>query len=242
MQGESLRYEALNGLDRLSAATSPTDILNVMATALNAFGADFFCINFLPAPLQKFEEVVLAHRVPPDWLKLYVDNEFCNVDPSLRHCRHTTHPFEYLEAPFDRENEPEAAEVVRRAGDFGLAQGFLVPVAGLHGCEGDVWIGGYHLRLAEQEKPVVHLLSLYAFECAKKLSGRYQPATPSLTSRQREVLSWIATGKSAWEIGEILDISKRTVDEHTANAARKLNAKNRVHSVAIAVRYGLIDL
>jgi hypothetical protein len=75
-----------------------------------------------------------------------------------------------------------------------------------------VWIGGYHLKLAAAEKPVVHLLSLYAFESVRQFGGRCEPKKPNITSREREVLHWIASGKSAWEIGEILHISKRTVD------------------------------
>jgi DNA-binding CsgD family transcriptional regulator len=56
----------------------------------------------------------------------------------------------------------------------------------------------------------------------------------SLTPREREVLWWAAQGKSAKEIGEILHITKRTVDEHTRNAARKLSAANRTQAVAVA--------
>jgi LuxR family transcriptional regulator, quorum-sensing system regulator BjaR1 len=63
-----------------------------------------------------------------------------------------------------------------------------------------------------------------------------------LTSRENEVLQWAARGKSAWEIGEILDITKRTVDEHVQTAVRKLGATNRTHAVAIALRDGLIKL
>jgi LuxR family transcriptional regulator, quorum-sensing system regulator BjaR1 len=65
---------------------------------------------------------------------------------------------------------------------------------------------------------------------------------PNLTAREREVLAWISRGKSAWEIGEILGIAKRTVDEHAQTAARKLGAANRTQAVAIAVRDRLIDL
>ncbi len=66
-------------------------------------------------------------------------------------------------------------------------------------------------------------------------------ATPrSLTPREREVLWWAAEGKSAWEIGEILGIAKRTVDEHTQKAIRKLGAFNRTQAVAIALRQRLI--
>jgi DNA-binding CsgD family transcriptional regulator len=61
-----------------------------------------------------------------------------------------------------------------------------------------------------------------------------------LTPREREVLWWAAQGKSAWEIGEILHISKRTADEHTQRAVRKLNAANRTQAVVIALREKLI--
>ncbi len=49
------------------------------------------------------------------------------------------------------------------------------------------------------------------------------------------MLSWIAAGKSAWEIGEILNISKRTVEEHSQQTVRKLGASNRAHAVALAI-------
>jgi LuxR family transcriptional regulator, quorum-sensing system regulator BjaR1 len=52
----------------------------------------------------------------------------------------------------------------------------------------------------------------------------------------------VANGKSAWEIGEILHITKRTVDEHVQTAVRKLGAANRTHAVALALRDGLIKL
>ena len=73
-----------------------------------------------------------------------------------------------------------------------------------------------------------------------------EPAPPpasehALTSREREALWWAAQGKSAWEIGEILHIAKRTVDEHTQKAARKLGAVNRTQAVAIALRERLIS-
>jgi DNA-binding CsgD family transcriptional regulator len=57
----------------------------------------------------------------------------------------------------------------------------------------------------------------------------------SLTPREREVLTWVAQGKSAWEIGEILRITERTVNEHVRTAVRKLGATNRPQAVAIAL-------
>jgi DNA-binding CsgD family transcriptional regulator len=71
-------------------------------------------------------------------------------------------------------------------------------------------------------------------------AARAKTGNHSLTPREREVLTWVAQGKSAWEIGGILSIAKRTVDEHVQTATRKLDATNRVQAVAIAMREGLI--
>ncbi len=74
------------------------------------------------------------------------------------------------------------------------------------------------------------------------LLRRGQTIKKNLTARESEVLRWVANGKSAWQIGEILNITKRTVDEHVQMAVHKLGAANRTHAVSIALRDGIIKL
>ena len=74
-------------------------------------------------------------------------------------------------------------------------------------------------------------------------SDRPAPATLDvLTAREREVLSWAAADLPAAQISLALKISKRTVDEHSQTAARKLGAANRTQAVAIAMRDRIIDI
>jgi DNA-binding CsgD family transcriptional regulator len=61
-----------------------------------------------------------------------------------------------------------------------------------------------------------------------------------LTDRERDVLLWLAEGKTSEDIGTILAISSKTVDFHVANLMRKMNALNRTQAVARAIRMGLI--
>lgn len=63
-----------------------------------------------------------------------------------------------------------------------------------------------------------------------------------LGDREKEVLAWIAEGKTAEETATILGISRRTVEWHIQNARRKVQATNIVHAVAMAVRYGIIGI
>jgi DNA-binding CsgD family transcriptional regulator len=56
------------------------------------------------------------------------------------------------------------------------------------------------------------------------------------------VLTWTARGKSAWEIGEILGIGKRTVDEHTQTASRKLGAANKTQAAVLGIIRNIIEI
>jgi DNA-binding CsgD family transcriptional regulator len=61
-----------------------------------------------------------------------------------------------------------------------------------------------------------------------------------MTARESEVLAWVAAGKSDWAIGQILNISGKTVNFHVENAKRKLGVATRVQAVVAALRTGII--
>jgi DNA-binding NarL/FixJ family response regulator len=59
----------------------------------------------------------------------------------------------------------------------------------------------------------------------------------NLTSREAEVLFWIARGKSNRDVGQILGMSPRTVNKHLEQIYVKLGVENRAAATAIAVRH-----
>jgi DNA-binding NarL/FixJ family response regulator len=64
----------------------------------------------------------------------------------------------------------------------------------------------------------------------------------SLTSREVEVLEYLAAGKSNKEIGVFLGISETTVKSHTRSIFRKLDVLSRTEAIGTASRLGLIKL
>ncbi|MCA0892733.1 response regulator [Microbulbifer agarilyticus] len=58
----------------------------------------------------------------------------------------------------------------------------------------------------------------------------------TLTKRESEVLFWIANGKTNREIGEILEVSPRTVNKHLEGVFSKLGVENRTAAAGIAIR------
>jgi two-component system response regulator NreC len=63
----------------------------------------------------------------------------------------------------------------------------------------------------------------------------------SLTPRETEVLTYIVQGYTNRQIGEVLNISVRTVEGHRANLSGKLGLQSRVDLVRYAREHGLID-
>ena len=61
-----------------------------------------------------------------------------------------------------------------------------------------------------------------------------------LTKREKEIVSHILKEKSNSEIGEILQISKRTVETHRKNIMLKLDVKNSIGIAVKALKYELV--
>ena len=63
-----------------------------------------------------------------------------------------------------------------------------------------------------------------------------------LTKREEEVFSLLIQNKSTKEIGNILNISEKTVRNHISNAMQKLGVKGRAQAVVELIKMGNITL
>lgn len=72
--------------------------------------------------------------------------------------------------------------------------------------------------------------------------GEEKTSYEGLTSREREILMYIAEDKKNKEIADILGISVRTVQAHRTNLMDKLGAHDRTELVKYAISKGMIDL
>jgi LuxR family quorum sensing-dependent transcriptional regulator len=235
--------EAFGFIETLEGLSTAHDVMSEMQRAFALFGFENFIITGLPNERERFESKVLLRKWPLGWYELYARADYVRADPVIRLCRNTTRPFEWAEAPYDPERERQAAEVMRRAADFGMARGFCLPIHGVEGYEACLSMSGRDLDLTTRTRPAIHLMAMYAFERARTiLAPVEQLRADGLTPREREALTWAAAGKSAADTGQILGITERTVTAHLANACQKLGAANKTQAVARAVHQRLIRL
>ncbi|MBF7013792.1 helix-turn-helix transcriptional regulator [Novosphingobium resinovorum] len=64
--------------------------------------------------------------------------------------------------------------------------------------------------------------------------------SPSLTSREREIVSLVTYGLSAKEVAIRLSIAPCTVERHVENVRLKTRTRNRAHMVAFLLFNGLV--
>jgi len=105
---------------------------------------------------------------------------------------------------------------------------------------------GNQLKLPQLVQPLtIEMLNFIDHrEYLLRLSNPHKPADDThalreqfgVTGREADVLLWIANGKTNREIGQILDMSPRTVNKHLEQIFRKLNVENRTSAAAIAIK------
>ncbi|HZC34138.1 MAG TPA: response regulator transcription factor [Chthoniobacterales bacterium] len=118
----------------------------------------------------------------------------------------------------------ESEEDIRRALKAG-AKGYLVK-------------GTAPQQIRDSVRKVALGESLLPADIASKLAESM--AHPELSERERQVLQYIANGRSNKEIGQVLYISENTVKAHVKSILTKLDAMGRTEAIAIATKRGLI--
>jgi DNA-binding NarL/FixJ family response regulator len=66
-------------------------------------------------------------------------------------------------------------------------------------------------------------------------------APVELTTRERDIVVWVANGHSHKQIAAALNISPKTVESHRRNIMRKLGLKSAARLVRYAIHHGLVE-
>jgi len=101
--------------------------------------------------------------------------------------------------------------------------------------------GEYPINDSLMTRPVVARQVLKHFQDMASMGKAMVDIVSPLTRREREILHYVADGNTNNKIARILGISEQTIKSHVRSIFRKLNANDRAHAVAIAVRGGWLS-
>jgi LuxR family transcriptional regulator/LuxR family quorum-sensing system transcriptional regulator CciR len=185
---------------------------------------------------------IVAHGFPADWVQRYVDERLYEIDPIPEIARRTADPFLWSDAAALTRLAGEQAAYLEALDRAMVGDGVAIQVFGPNMRHGYLGFGFGEAerkvtpaKLAEFQI-VAQLLHLRA---CTLIEERNQP-NAALSPREREVLSWLARGKSKSVTAEILQISVHTVDTTVRRIFHKLGVSDRTSAVMKAVNSGLI--
>lgn len=237
MQGLQAHWgrQALDFVDAIEASKTTASVISQFEQMIGNLGFHAYIMAGIPTSGQSLKQLTIANGWPAEWFELYNRENLSAVDPVPRHCFNTLNPFEWKDAPYDRERDQPAHRVMTRARDFRFHEGFCVPIH-YDDATGAISMAGERPYLDPETKSALHLMSVFTHGRLRTL-GKPNAATTRrrLTDIEAEVLRWAARGKTAWETSQILHISERNVRWHLEEAQRKLMTKNKTATVALAL-------
>lgn len=234
-------------IHRSVACSSEQELVAIMARLgeLLPYQASLACLSTLqhgsPTGLQ-----VVNVDYPGEYLSVLSASGLIAHDPIVAE-NFKTYRLQYWADTFRQQTfTPQTHQIISLAEDYGfrktshgvgyghgvLAQrGNLASFFCYHGLE----------RSRRTEEILTHLIPHF-HEALCRTGGATAQNRCDVTPREREILHWLAQGKSTWDISVILNISERTVKFHVGNLLQKLNASTRAHAVAIALEQGLLEV
>jgi DNA-binding CsgD family transcriptional regulator len=180
----------------------------------------------------------------PEWQKHYIHQDYVNLDPIVKAGMGGILPIDW--SAIDHSN-PATTRFFGEAQGFNIGpKGLSIPIRGRHG---EFALFSVTSAVPDREWRAIKksyirdfmVLAYYFHSWALNSEGEeYAEIAATLSAREKDCLRWRATGKSDWEISQILAISERTVKFHLESARAKLGATNTLHAVAKAMSRGLV--
>jgi len=225
-------FEFIEEIDRFR---DPAALIEAFQKFIRKFGMAYFMIGDPRPPIGLPRERVWATTWPEEWLLRFGDRNYVVVDPVVRQLRTQNRPLRW--GPTARAGDEEGTRILTEASEFRMNAGYAVPIYSREGLSVIVSMGTEHYELGKTDEICLHMASIYLHAALERLRAQNTPPPRGsrLTPRERECLVWVASGKTDWEISQILKIAEQTVHEYVQNALIKLNATTRAQAVAIAI-------
>ncbi|HWZ47203.1 MAG TPA: autoinducer binding domain-containing protein [Herbaspirillum sp.] len=228
-------------IQTLLTAKNKLAVFEILSNLVCELDFDYFSFYLkLPLPVTR-PTVIHLHNYPEGWMNHYWQKKYDTVDPTLTRCRNSILPLLWQDL-MTSGSKPFWQDVFQH----GLRSGMAQPSHGPGGAFGMLNLACTDHRLKADELRSRSLrLSWLAQATSQSMirilhGNLYGDPHNRLTAREVEVLRWTADGKTASEVGLIMEISERTVNFHVGNSLVKLNATNKTSAVIKAAMLGLL--
>lgn len=232
-------------IEKANRARTTDELVTEFLSTVKKHGYDrmIFCLQSPHDHLNFESGVGVIQNYPEDWMKYYFEKKFDQIDPVITYCQNRMTTFTWAEIPERMHMTKNQFQCLNMGIEAGLYNGICSPLWGPNQFAG---VGLATSGKADSCDNNIDLIQAYCnhFYTVFQRINRRQGIGPEkniyLTVREREILTWAATGKTDSEIASILNMSEHTVDTHLRHVFTKLGANTRSLAITKALSIGLI--
>jgi DNA-binding CsgD family transcriptional regulator len=191
-------------------------------------------------------ESVATFSYGAEWGRRYEEAEFWRIDPVVEAAVQSFVPVDWKAADWSMRKR---RDFLREAVDSGVGrQGYTIPIRGPDGqfavftVNKDATDDEWDRYLSEYRGDfliVSHFFHQKVLEIERVFGP---PATPQLSAREKDALTYLSAGKSRAQVAHVMQISENTLRVYLDSARHKLGALNITHAVAIGVQRGILNI
>ncbi len=213
------------------------ELAEAITEIVGDFGFKYFALTH-HVDLRSASSAIRIHNYPKGWADWFDEKALGLTDPVHRASNITSAGFSWSMLPNMIPLTRNDRRVLKLARAHGIGDGYTVPahVPGeAHGSCSFACVTG--TRFSDEHLNALQLVGTFSFEAARQIRRKRVAKAPvRITDRQRDVVIWLASGRSDKEIARILGISEDTVGEHVRNVCRRYGV-NRRASVAVSALF-----
>lgn len=236
----------------VDSAARGDDLKPVVQAIVQGLGFDSFAYALTTSNRPDKEAQMFVYTtMPAEWMMLYDQRDYCEVDPRMQMIARSTMPVLWEQKDF-RGRSAKEDEFLDDAAKYGTLSGLIYALW-------DIGHGGIILvfnsrvptvdpvRLQMIQRNLPDLLSFGHYFHEWFMKAVIEKGLPStlkgapLSPRERNVLQSVAHGLTTDDIAGKLGISERTVQFHLDSVRTKLGAANRQEAVARGMQQGLVS-
>jgi LuxR family quorum sensing-dependent transcriptional regulator len=243
--GDAYSTRALDFIQQLQQLRDYEEIRRHILKEMQWFG--FSCVTSFSVPTagQTLKDCLWLNNRPQDYIDHYSENNTILHDPIVTEFRTNIHPYTWGEVRAKPNLKKKEKNIIDEAREWGARDGFMVPIVTRSGSVSGFCPCGFEPDLSPRARAALEIIAIYSHHALTRAvlqDQRKEFARTPLTAREREVLQWVAAGKTDDEIADILSLGTSTVASHVENAKRKLDAFRRTYAVVQALRLGEISI
>lgn len=240
---QSLIVDDREIVERLVQSETLYDIFRILKHVTIASG--FKCFNLLKLPSNEdatLNDISIVTNWNPELIGAYDRMGLISHSPIIKAMKSSTKPLVWSMVDLNKgRGDGKENEVRDLFEEFGLLNGVYFHTADANSQTGTLGLAGDRPEPDHEELIRLSYIANHAFERATNFVTFKSRNVDTLTMRERECIHWTANGKTSGEVAKILGISENTVNHHMSSSAQKLETVNKAHTVAKAIRQGMIS-